>query len=155
MVAARSDRRFDRRSRGHSQGDGLRHHRGSAPGGAVHGVRADGHLCRTGDVPAAHFVKGTFFHNVIAIVAHLSHTSAATLVLALALLALIFGLEHLAPNAPTPLIAMGGAIAASALLGSRSWGSRRWEASRADFRRSHGRTSIWSRRCGRARPASP
>jgi len=67
-------------------------------------------------------VKGTFFHNVIAIVAHLSHTSAATLVLALALLALIFGLEHLAPNAPTPLIAMGGAIAASALLGLEKLG---------------------------------
>ena len=69
-----------------------------------------------------HFVKGTFFHNVIAIVAHLSHTSAATLVLALALLALIFGLEHLAPNAPTPLIATGGAIAASALLGLEKLG---------------------------------
>jgi SulP family sulfate permease len=69
-----------------------------------------------------HFVKGTFSHNVIAIIAHLSHTSVATLVLALVLLVLIFGLEHLAPRAPTPLIAMGLAITASALLGLKELG---------------------------------
>jgi MFS superfamily sulfate permease-like transporter len=46
----------------------------------------------------------------------------ATLVLALLLLVLIFGLERLAPHAPTPLIAVGGAIAASALLGLKNVG---------------------------------
>ena len=69
-----------------------------------------------------HFVKGTFFHNVVAIVAHLSHTSTPTLVLALAVLALIFGLEHFAPRAPTPLLAVGVAIAASVLLGLKGLG---------------------------------
>jgi SulP family sulfate permease len=69
-----------------------------------------------------HFVKGTFVHNVIAIMTHLSHTSVATLVLALALLVLIFGLERLAPRAPTPLIAVGLAIAASTLLGLKALG---------------------------------
>jgi SulP family sulfate permease len=68
-----------------------------------------------------HFAKGTFFHNVIGIIAHLSHTSVPTLVLAVALLVLIFGLEHITPRAPTPLIAVGVAIAASA-LGLRNLG---------------------------------
>jgi high affinity sulfate transporter 1 len=69
-----------------------------------------------------HFVKGTFGHNVLAILTHVSHTSVATLVLALALLVLIFGLERLAPRAPTPLLAVGLAIAASALLGLQALG---------------------------------
>jgi SulP family sulfate permease len=69
-----------------------------------------------------HFVKGTFTHNVIAIIGHLSHTSVATLVVALALLTLIFGVERLAPRAPTPLIAVGVAIAASVLLGLKHLG---------------------------------
>jgi high affinity sulfate transporter 1 len=69
-----------------------------------------------------HFVKGTFVHNVLAIITHLSYTSVATLGLALGLLVLIFGLERLAPRAPTPLIAVGLAIAASALLGLKALG---------------------------------
>ena len=69
-----------------------------------------------------HFVKGTFVQNVVGIFAHLTQTSVATLVLGLVLLILIFGLEHLAPRAPTPLIAVGGAIAASALFGLETLG---------------------------------
>src|SRR5262245_16431133 len=69
-----------------------------------------------------HFVKGTFVHNVLAILTHLSHTSVATLVLAVALLVLIFGLERLTPRAPTPLLAVGLAIAASALLRLKALG---------------------------------
>src|SRR5215468_9863754 len=63
-----------------------------------------------------HFAKVSFFHDVAAIIANLGQTSIATLVLGVVLLVLIFGLEHLAPRAPTPLIAVGIAIAASVLL---------------------------------------
>jgi sulfate permease, SulP family len=63
-----------------------------------------------------HFTKGTFFDDVVALIAHLPQTSIPTLVLALLLLVLIFGLERLAPLAPTPLIAVGAAIGASVLL---------------------------------------
>jgi len=69
-----------------------------------------------------HFEKGTFFHNVGAIVAHLPQVSVPTTVLGLLVLVLIFALEHVAPRAPTPLIAVGLAIAASVLLGLRDLG---------------------------------
>src|SRR5262249_44535498 len=69
-----------------------------------------------------HFAKTTFAHDVVAIVVHLGQTSVPTLVLGVVLLVLIFGLEHLAPRAPTPLVAVGLAIAASALLGLKTLG---------------------------------
>jgi len=64
-----------------------------------------------------HFAKASFFHDVGAIITHLGQTSVATVALGVVLLVLIFGLEHLAPRAPTPLIAVGVAIAASVALG--------------------------------------
>jgi high affinity sulfate transporter 1 len=63
-----------------------------------------------------HIEKAGFFRDLLAIAGQLPHTSLATLLLAVALLALIFGLERLAPRAPTPLIAIAFAIAASGLL---------------------------------------
>jgi SulP family sulfate permease len=64
-----------------------------------------------------HIDKAGFFRDILAIVQHLPQTSVATLVLALALLALIFAMEHYTPRAPIPLIAVAIAIAASAMLG--------------------------------------
>ena len=64
-----------------------------------------------------HFHKGGFFHNVLAIIGELPHLSVATVILAVAILALIYGLEHFTPRAPAPLIAVAAGIAASALLG--------------------------------------
>jgi MFS superfamily sulfate permease-like transporter len=69
-----------------------------------------------------HIDKGGFFHNLYAIVTHLPQTSMATLVLALAMLVLIFGLEKFVPRAPAPLIAVAAAIGASVLLGLKSAG---------------------------------
>jgi high affinity sulfate transporter 1 len=69
-----------------------------------------------------HVEKGSFFHNVVAIVTHVGQASVPTLVLGVLLLVLIFGLEYLAPRAPTPLIAVGVAIAASVLLGLKDLG---------------------------------
>jgi sulfate permease, SulP family len=63
-----------------------------------------------------HFEKAGFFHNVAEIVRHLPETSTPTLLLSFGVLALIFSLEHFLPRAPSPLIAVGFAIAASALL---------------------------------------
>lgn len=69
-----------------------------------------------------HFEKAGFFHNVLAIVNHLPQTSTATLLLSLVVLGLIIGMERFLPRAPVPLIAVGGAIAASALLGLEAHG---------------------------------
>jgi len=63
-----------------------------------------------------HIEKAGFFRDILNMVQHLPQASAATLVLSLAMLLLIFGLERFAPRAPAPLIAVALGIAASALL---------------------------------------
>src|SRR6185295_13387899 len=63
-----------------------------------------------------HIEQVGFFRDILNMVQHLPQTSAATLVLSLAMLLLIFGLERFAPRAPAPLIAVALGIAASALL---------------------------------------
>jgi high affinity sulfate transporter 1 len=69
-----------------------------------------------------HIHKTGFFRDILSIVQHLPQTSMATLLLALALLALIFGLERFVPRAPAPLVAVAVAIAALALLGLQGAG---------------------------------
>ncbi|HTO50365.1 MAG TPA: SulP family inorganic anion transporter [Burkholderiales bacterium] len=64
-----------------------------------------------------HIEKAGFFRELLAIAHELPHASLATLLLAAALLAVIFGLERFAPRAPAPLVAVAIAIAASGLLG--------------------------------------
>jgi high affinity sulfate transporter 1 len=63
-----------------------------------------------------HITKSGFFRDLVAIAGHVPATSIATLLVAVAVLAMVFALEHLAPRAPAPLIAIGLAIAASAAL---------------------------------------
>jgi SulP family sulfate permease len=63
-----------------------------------------------------HIDKAGFFRDILAIVQHLPETSVATLVLAVLVLALILSLERFLPHAPAPLIAIGLAIAASAVM---------------------------------------
>jgi len=69
-----------------------------------------------------HIEKTGFLRDIVAIGQALPHTSLATLLLAILLLALIFGLERFAPRSPAPLIAVAVAIAASGLLGLASAG---------------------------------
>jgi SulP family sulfate permease len=69
-----------------------------------------------------HIDKAGFFRDLLAIVGQLPHASIVTLVLALAVLALIFGLEHFVPRAPAPLLALAAAIIASALFGLHAGG---------------------------------
>ncbi len=64
-----------------------------------------------------HIEKTGFFRDLLAITHELPHTSFATLLLAVLLLVLIFGLERFAPRAPAPLIAIAVAIVGSGLLG--------------------------------------
>jgi high affinity sulfate transporter 1 len=69
-----------------------------------------------------HIHKTGFFREILAIVEALPQTSLVTLLLALALSVLIFGLERFVHRAPAPLIAVALAIAASSLLGLSSAG---------------------------------
>jgi SulP family sulfate permease len=69
-----------------------------------------------------HFDKGPFFQNILSIFQHLPATSVPTLLLALATLALVFGLEHFLPRAPAPLFAVVLGIAASGLLALKQAG---------------------------------
>lgn len=64
-----------------------------------------------------HIDKTGFFRDIANIAQQVPNASLATALLALFLLGLIFGLERVLPRAPTPLIAVAGAIGASALLG--------------------------------------
>jgi high affinity sulfate transporter 1 len=64
-----------------------------------------------------HFEKTGFFRNLLAIVEHVPETSLATLLVAVAMFALIVSLERWAPRAPAPLVAVAIGIAASAVLG--------------------------------------
>src|SRR5262245_13287015 len=69
-----------------------------------------------------HITKAGFFRDLLAIVEHLPTISIPTLLVAAAVIALIFGLEHFLPRAPAPLVAVGLAIAASAALALRASG---------------------------------
>ena len=61
-----------------------------------------------------HIIKAGFFRDVLALIGQLPSTSVATLLVAVAVLVLIFAMEHFAPRAPAPLVALGLAIGASA-----------------------------------------
>ena len=69
-----------------------------------------------------HIEKTGFLRDVVAIAGELPQTSLPTLIVAVALLALIFVLERFAPRAPAPLIAVGAAIAATAAFGLQALG---------------------------------
>jgi len=64
-----------------------------------------------------HFPKGPFFGNLLSIVKGIPETSVPTLCVALAMIALLFALEHWTPRAPAPLIAVAAGIGGMALLG--------------------------------------
>jgi len=63
-----------------------------------------------------HVEKTGFLRDTVAILAQLPQTSLVTLGVSAAVVVLIFGLERFLPRVPAPLIAVGAAVAASALL---------------------------------------
>jgi sulfate permease, SulP family len=64
-----------------------------------------------------HFEKEGFFRDLASLAHQLPQTSLITLALAVATLLVLIGMEHRWPRWPAPLIAVGGAIAATWLLG--------------------------------------
>jgi high affinity sulfate transporter 1 len=69
-----------------------------------------------------HIEKAGFFRDVLSVVQHLPETSLLTLAVAVATLLVLVGMERLWPRAPAPLVAVGGAIAASWLFSLQSKG---------------------------------
>jgi sulfate permease, SulP family len=64
-----------------------------------------------------HITKEGFFRDLLDVVQHLPETSLITLAVALATFAVVIGMERLRPHSPAPLVAVGGAIAASWFFG--------------------------------------
>jgi sulfate permease, SulP family len=69
-----------------------------------------------------HFPKGTFLQNLLELVRSLPETSAVTLGVGVAMIALLLALKKLAPRMPAPLVTVAVGIAAMALLGLGSYG---------------------------------
>src|SRR5262245_19780234 len=69
-----------------------------------------------------HIEKAGFIHNIFQILAHLPETSIPTLLVGLVMIAILVGVEHFAPKAPAPLIAVAVGIAGMSLLGLEKYG---------------------------------
>jgi len=69
-----------------------------------------------------HFPKGSFLHNLVAIVQGLPATSVPTLAVGAVMIGLLVGLERFLPRAPAPLIALAVGIAGMSLLGLAAHG---------------------------------
>lgn len=69
-----------------------------------------------------HITKQNFFHDLVTVVQHLPDASMMTALVAAATLAVLIGMEKLWPHSPAPLVAVGGGIAASWLLGLNAMG---------------------------------
>ena len=69
-----------------------------------------------------HYDKLGWVRDAGSLVRHLPETSTTTLAVGFATLAVVVGLEHLAPRLPAPLLAVGGGIAAAHYLGLQASG---------------------------------
>jgi SulP family sulfate permease len=69
-----------------------------------------------------HITKQGFFADVLSVVQHVPETSLLTLAVAAATFAILIGMERLWPHSPAPLVAVGGAIAASWFFGLKALG---------------------------------
>jgi high affinity sulfate transporter 1 len=69
-----------------------------------------------------HIAKEGFFADVLSVLQHLPQTSLMTLAVAVATFALLIGMERKWPHSPAPLVAVGGAIAASWFFGLQAAG---------------------------------
>jgi high affinity sulfate transporter 1 len=69
-----------------------------------------------------HFDKGHFLHNIIAIVDHLPQASVPTVLLALAMLGVQFGVQRFFPRLPASLVTVATGITVSGLAGLSRWG---------------------------------
>src|SRR5262249_1152350 len=64
-----------------------------------------------------HFPRGSFFHNLLAIVHGTPEASLTTLAVGIAMILLLVGIERFLPRAPAPLIAVAAGIIGARILG--------------------------------------
>ena len=69
-----------------------------------------------------HITKHGFFRDLLQVAHHIPETSLITLAVAVATFAILIGMERLWPHSPAPLVAVGGAIAASWYFGLQALG---------------------------------
>src|SRR5215475_11380052 len=69
-----------------------------------------------------HFAKGSFLHNVFAIVKGAPETSLPTLAMGLAMIVILVGLERFLPRVPAPLVAIALGILGARLFSLQSHG---------------------------------
>ena len=69
-----------------------------------------------------HFAKGSFLHNLLAIIHGVPGTSLVTLAVGIVMMAFLVGIEHFFPRAPAPLLAVAAGIAGAFFLGLQSHG---------------------------------
>jgi high affinity sulfate transporter 1 len=69
-----------------------------------------------------HITKQGFFADAASVAQHIPETSLLTLAVAVATFAVLIGMERLRPHSPAPLVAVGGAIAASWYFGLQAQG---------------------------------
>jgi len=69
-----------------------------------------------------HITKQGFFRDVLQVAQHIPETSLIVLAVAAATFVVLIGMERLWPHSPAPLVAVGGAIAASWFLGLQARG---------------------------------
>jgi sulfate permease, SulP family len=69
-----------------------------------------------------HITKQNFFADLLSVVHHVPATSLLTLTVAAATFVILIGMERLRPHSPAPLVAVGGAIAASWYFGLNAMG---------------------------------
>jgi len=64
-----------------------------------------------------HFPSGSFFHNLASIFSHIPQASAPTIILGVAMLAILIGLEQFVPRVPASLVTVAVGIIVSVALG--------------------------------------
>jgi len=69
-----------------------------------------------------HFLKGSFLHNLVAIIHNIPSTSLLTLAVGIIMISVLFGMERFLPRAPAPLIAVAAGIMGAILLGLHAHG---------------------------------
>ncbi len=69
-----------------------------------------------------HFPRESFLHNLLAIVHGIPEASLPTVAVGIFMIALLVGMERLAPRAPAPLIAVAAGIISAGLLGLQAHG---------------------------------
>jgi sulfate permease, SulP family len=69
-----------------------------------------------------HFAKGSFLHNIFAIIKSVPHASLLTVVVGIVMIIVLVGLERLLPVVPAPLVAVTLGIVGTRLFGLQSHG---------------------------------